>query len=73
MKSFAMVGAGNVAWHMSQALVKAGFAPLCVYSRSAEKARELAGVLGTTAVSTFGSITDIFLFAVLFFSCYTFN
>ena len=36
-----MVGAGNVAWHMSQALVKAGFAPLCVYSRSAEKAREL--------------------------------
>ena len=58
MKSFAMVGAGNVAWHMSQALVKAGFAPLCVYSRSAEKARELAGVLGTTAVSTFGGITD---------------
>lgn len=67
MKSFAMVGAGNVAWHMSQALVKAGFAPLCVYSRSAEKARELAGVLGTTAVSTFGSITnkaDVYIIAV---------
>ncbi len=42
MKTFCMIGAGNVAWHLAAALQKTGLTPLGVYSRGMEHARELA-------------------------------
>ena len=37
-----MIGAGNVAWHLSQALKKANYIPIGVYSRHKTKAEALA-------------------------------
>lgn len=62
-----MIGAGNVAWHMSQAMVNSGFVPHCVFSRSLTKAQELANVLDCVAVSRLGAVpidADVYIYAV---------
>ena len=40
-----MIGAGNVAWHLSQAMKGAGYIPTGVYSRHKQNAGRLAGLL----------------------------
>lgn len=50
ISTFAMVGAGRVAWHLSQAMAKAGYEPLCVYSRTLANAATLAERLKCPAV-----------------------
>lgn len=59
-----MIGAGNVAWHLSQALKKANYIPIGVYSRHKTKAEALAEVLNCRA---FDSLDNIIEPADLFF------
>ena len=53
-----MVGAGNVAWHLSQALKTAGFIPKGVYSRHKNKANALANVLQCNAYDVFEKVKE---------------
>ncbi|MFT2007216.1 Rossmann-like and DUF2520 domain-containing protein [Pontibacter sp. 13R65] len=46
-KKIAMIGAGNVAWHLGQALAAAGHTISYVYSRTAAHREELAATLPT--------------------------
>ncbi len=46
--NIAIVGAGNVAWHLAKALQKAGHSITAVYSRTQEQTEELAGQLENT-------------------------
>lgn len=66
-KKIALIGAGNVATHLAQALLKGG-ANLCqIYSRSIESARELGKKTGITYTSETGTIypdCDIYIFCV---------
>ena len=57
-KTFFMVGAGNVAWHLSQALKTAGFIPIGVYSRHKKKADELANILQCNAYNCFDNVKE---------------
>ena len=59
-----MIGAGNVAWHLSQALKKANYIPIGVYSRHKTKAEALAEVLNCRA---FDSLDNTIKPADLFF------
>lgn len=62
-----MIGAGNVAWHLSQALSVAGFLPLCVFSRNINKAQELAGFLECQAVDSLENVAtnaDMYIVSV---------
>ena len=45
-QSFVIIGAGNVAFHLSGALMSAGFTPRQVISKSLTHAHELAVRLG---------------------------
>ena len=51
-KSFCMLGAGHVAWHLAPALQKAGLVPRGVWSRTEAHAAQLAGRLGTNVLHT---------------------
>ena len=51
-----MIGAGNVAWHLSQALKKANYIPIGVYSRHKTKAEALAEVLNCRAFDSLDNI-----------------
>ncbi len=57
-KTFFMVGAGNVAWHLSQALKTAGFIPTGVYSRHKNKADTLANILQCKAYDNFDKVKE---------------
>lgn len=48
-KSFFMIGAGNVAWHLGHALKNAGYTSQGVYSRHLSNAQELAASIGGEA------------------------
>lgn len=50
IRTFAMIGAGRVAWHLSQAMMSAGYEPLCVFSRTLANAAALAERLKCPAV-----------------------
>ena len=65
--TFVMLGAGNVATHLSLALQSAGHTPLQVMSRTMASAQWLASALGcdfTTDTQTVRTDADIYLFAV---------
>ncbi len=53
-----MIGAGNVAFHLSCALKNAGHQPLAVYNRTFEKAAELAGKLGCKSLRNLNDLQD---------------
>ena len=62
-----MIGAGNVAWHLSQALKKANYIPAGVYSRHKSKAEALAEVLKCRAYDSLENIVehaDLFVISV---------
>jgi len=65
----AFIGAGNVAWHLSQALVAAGHKVVAVYSRSAASREELTRLLPAakpvaSLAALSGIATDVILIAV---------
>lgn len=49
--SIAIVGAGNVAFHLAKAIVDAGYRVDTVYNRSLDKAQELAQYIGSRATN----------------------
>jgi len=51
-----LIGSGNVATHLGQALLQAGHSIIQVYSRTAVHAAELAGQLGAKAISDLKNI-----------------
>lgn len=57
-RTFFMVGAGNVAWHLSQALKRADFVPTGVYSRRKSKAEALANILQCNAYDSFDNVME---------------
>ncbi len=61
-----MIGSGNVATHLGNALRRAGFDVLSVYSRQAAKAQKLADSLGAEACSDLGKVqpADLTILAV---------
>ena len=62
-----MIGAGNVATHISRALAAAGSPPVQVWSRSAESARILADEVGSEAVTDMNRIVadaDVYIVSV---------
>ena len=61
-----IIGSGNVAWHLSHALQKAGMPLNQVYSRNEAHARELADSLNVSYISDIQQIEDasVYLFAV---------
>lgn len=50
INSYVVIGAGNVAWHISQALANAGIKPLGVFSPTLSHAKMLGDVLGCDAL-----------------------
>lgn len=68
MYRVAVIGAGNVAWHLAPALEQAGHQVEAVYSRSPEKAAQLAARLQQatplTSLDFSSSLADIFLLAL---------
>ena len=66
-KNFFMVGAGNVAWHLSQALKHAGYTPGGVYSKHLANAEELARLLNCEAYDDLAKVScpaTLFFFSV---------
>ncbi len=55
-KTFFIAGAGNVAWHLSQALKAAGFVPTGVYSLHKNRADELAKILRCKSYNSFDNV-----------------
>lgn len=51
MKPVWLIGAGNVAWHLGHAFLKAGIPVAGVWSRNATKAKDLAGELNILPLS----------------------
>lgn len=65
--TISLLGAGNVAWHLGQALQAAGYPVRGVYSRTLANARSLAEVLGSAVATDDLSHlpqTEIYVFAV---------
>lgn len=65
--NFVFIGAGNLATHLSQELLNAGYSILQVYSRTESSAKELAEKLNTTFTTLPGEInsdTDIYFVAL---------
>lgn len=61
------IGAGNVAWHLAQALYDAGHHIVQVYSRSMESAVQLARLVGAKATNSFDEIeasSHIYIYAL---------
>ncbi len=66
-KSFVMIGAGNVAFHLAGALTAAGFKPLQIAGRSTAPTRELSGLLDspyTTSLNEINPTADFYIIAV---------
>lgn len=62
-----IIGAGNVAWHLAQALQKAGHTIVQVYSRTLSHAEDLASKVNAIPVSEFSAVhadTDMLIFSV---------
>ena len=67
MKKVVVIGAGNVATHLSSAIQKTSASIIQIYSRSEESAYALASRLGTDRTTQIREITpeaDLYLFAV---------
>lgn len=67
LSSICLLGAGNVAWHLGQALQAAGYPVRGVYSRTLAHARQLAELLdGAVAVDDLSGLpkTTVYVFAV---------
>nr|WP_018476720.1 Rossmann-like and DUF2520 domain-containing protein [Pontibacter roseus] len=64
----ALIGAGNVAWHLAQALQEAGHEVVAVYSRTAAHSEELAhrlpGAIPLASLDLSGSQAELILMAV---------
>jgi len=64
----AILGAGNVAWHLAPALETAGHTVSCIYSRSLEHAQALAGKLtsarATNNLDLTSEAADLYILAV---------
>lgn len=58
IKSVVIIGAGNVAWHLSKRIKATGFTVKQVYSRSLENAQELAIEVGAQAISNLEDVAD---------------
>lgn len=54
----AVIGAGNVAWHLSKAFIKAGFPVKQVWNRTAEKAIDLALEIGADSITDLSLLSD---------------
>lgn len=66
-KRIALIGAGNVAYHIAQTLIGNGFNLCQIYSRSIDSAVELSrktGITYTTNIQAIYPDCDIYLFAV---------
>lgn len=66
-RSIVLIGAGNVAAHLGKALTRKGFSIDQVFSRSIEKAKELADQVGASAVNKMDAIVpdrDLYVIAV---------
>lgn len=62
-----MIGAGNVATHLGQALVQSGFRVVQVWSRTAASASRLASVLGCAATNDMSQVSadaDLYVISV---------
>ena len=67
MKKVALIGAGNVNWHLGHALPKKKYEAIQVFSRTRKSARELAYSLGcksTTNLDKINKEADIIIIAV---------
>ncbi|MBP1676230.1 MAG: hypothetical protein H6Q20_789 [Bacteroidetes bacterium] len=67
MNSIVIIGAGNVATHISQALQKSGFKIIQIYSRTQAAAKTLANILNASYTSDIESIcrtADLYLYAL---------
>lgn len=58
MKNIVLIGSGNVATHLGEALVGAGVVVTQVWSRTVDNAQLLAGKIGSEAVSDLALIRD---------------
>ncbi len=54
----AILGAGNVAWHISKAFIKAGHPVKQIWSRTPEKAVDIALEIGANSITDLGSLGD---------------
>ncbi len=66
-KSFFMIGAGNVGWHMAKAMNNAGYRPKGIYSLHKENAEALAQSIGCNAYNNLREIpeeADIYIISV---------
>lgn len=66
-QSAVIIGAGNVAYHLTRALKEAGIDVRMVYTRSAERARQVSLDLGVTATVSWDELPDsatYYLYAV---------
>ena len=61
----AFVGAGNVAWHLAQALTEAGHQVVAVHSRSAASSEELASILPVAQPDSSLDFTNIAVDVIL--------
>lgn len=62
-----LIGAGNVGYHLGQRFQEKGFIVETVFSRTIQKAKELAKLLGVKAVTTYKEVSrhsDIYIVAV---------
>ena len=63
----ALLGAGNVGWHLGHRLAQQGLLPVQVFSPRLARAQELAQALGTQAIHTLAELrtdADLYLLAV---------
>lgn len=56
--NIAVLGAGNVAWHLSKAFIKAGFPVQQVWNRSSGKATELALETGANSITDLSLLSE---------------
>ena len=66
IKTISLIGAGNVGVNLGKSLKKAGYTFNCVYSRSIDKARQLATALETNPVNELDEVvkSDMTLLAI---------
>ncbi|MFC2089785.1 Rossmann-like and DUF2520 domain-containing protein [Bacteroidota bacterium] len=58
ISSLSIIGAGNVGWHLAHAFYRAGKTIHKVYSRSAEKAEELAAKVNAIALTSLDDLSN---------------
>ena len=67
IKSVVIIGAGNVATHLSKAIKNAGFNILQIASRTEESARELGTLLDvpyTSSADNFNTSAELYIYSV---------